>query len=159
MREQRETRSSSPCRTLNVFNHPTKTISFRITNAHWRIEYLFCDLSHAVQQRAATGQHNAARELSFPTRVFDLVSDVHQHFFSTRLKNVAEDLTRELTWWTSTSRRHIDELASLHLTQRAAARAADCPLDLLGFRNRRGESASHSCFARRCGVRGNLRGG
>src|SRR6185369_7938377 len=121
MREQRETRSGSPCRTLNVFNQPTKTISLRVTNAHWRIEYLFCDLSHAVQQRATAGQHDAARELSFPTRVFDLISDVHQHFFSTRLKYVAEDLTRELARWTSTDRRHVDELASLHLAQRAAA--------------------------------------
>src|SRR5215813_5458135 len=103
IREQRETRSGSPCRTLNVFNQPAKTISLGITNAHWRIENLLCDLSHAVQQRATAGQYDTARKLSFPTRVFDLVSNVHQHFFSTRLQDVAEDLTRELTWRTSTN--------------------------------------------------------
>src|SRR5215216_6484225 len=43
MREQRETRCGSPCRTLNVFNQPSKTISFGITDAHWRIKDLFCN--------------------------------------------------------------------------------------------------------------------
>src|SRR6185369_2638891 len=129
----------------------------RITNAHWRIEYLFCDLSHAVQQRTTAGQHDTARELSFPARVFDLVGDVHQHFFSTRLKDVAEDLTRELAWWTSTDRRHIDELTALHLTQRAAARAADCALDLLGFRNRRAKTESDVVREVRAAERENCR--
>src|SRR6185369_17292459 len=129
----------------------------RITNAHWRIEYLFCDLSHAVQQRTTAGQHDTARELSFPARIFDLISDVHQHFFSTRLKDVAEDLTRELSWWTSTNRRHIDELTAFHLTQRAATRAADCPLDLLSFRNRRAETESNVVRKVRAAERENCR--
>src|SRR5689334_23216422 len=101
MREQRQTRSRSPRRTLNIFNQTAETISFGITNSHGRIENLFRDLSHAVQQRAAASQHDTARELTFPTRVLDLIGDVHQHLFSARLENVAEDLARELSWRTS----------------------------------------------------------
>src|SRR6185436_20726950 len=101
--EQCETRGRCPRRTLNVFNQPAETISFGITDSHRGIKHLFSDLSHAVQQRAATSQHNSARELSLPTRIFDLVSDVHQHFFSARLQNVAKYLARELAWRTSTN--------------------------------------------------------
>src|SRR6185503_16719218 len=118
MCKQCETRRGCPRRTLDVFNQTTEAISFGISNSHRRIKNLFCDLSHAVQQRATTGQHDTARELSFPTCVFDLVCNVHQHFFSARLKDVAKDLPRELAWWTTTNRRHIDELAAFHLAQR-----------------------------------------
>src|ERR1044072_8229128 len=103
MSKQCQTRRGCPRGTLYVFHQTTKAISFGISDSHWRIKNLFRDLGHAVQQRAATGQHNAARELSFPTCVFDLIGDVHQHFFSTRLKDVAKDLSRELTWWTATN--------------------------------------------------------
>src|ERR1051326_9088266 len=89
MCKQSETSSGGPRRTLDVFNQATEAISFGITNSHRRIEHLFSDLSHAVQQRSAASQHDATRELSFPTRVFNLVRDVHQHFFSPRLENVA----------------------------------------------------------------------
>src|ERR1051325_6061983 len=96
MREQRQTRCRSPRRTLNVFDQTTEAISFGITDSHRCIKNLFRDLSHAVQQCATTSQHDSTRELSFPTRVLDLIRNVHQHFFSARLQNVAENLAREL---------------------------------------------------------------
>src|SRR5215217_774347 len=140
--KQRETCSSSPRRTLDVFNQPTEAISFGISNSHRRIKNLFGDFGHAMQQRAAPGQHDAARKLSLPTRVFDLIGDVHQHFFSTRLKDVTQDLPRELSWRTPTYGRHIDELTSFHLTQRAAASTANCPFHFFSFRNRGAQTES-----------------
>src|SRR5262245_6792493 len=120
MCEQRQTRCCCPRRTLNIFNQPTEAIAFGIADTYRRIKHLLRDLSHsvqpcaassqtesdrgaAVQPSAAASQHDSARELSLPTRVFDLISDVHQHLFSTGLENVAENLARELTWWTSTN--------------------------------------------------------
>src|SRR6185369_17792605 len=92
MRKQCKTRGGCPRRTLDVFNQPTEAISFGIPNSHRRIKNLFRDLSHAVQQSTTANQHDTARELSFPTRVFDFVCNMHQHFFSARLKDVAKDL-------------------------------------------------------------------
>src|SRR6185503_20225773 len=143
MREQCETRRGGPRRTLDVFNQTTEAISFGIPNSHRRIKNLFCDLSHAVQQRTTTSQHDTTRELSFPTRVFDLVCNVHQHFFSAWLKDVAKNLARELSWWASTNRRHVDEFATFHLTQRTTARTTNGPFDLLGFRNRSSQTESN----------------
>src|ERR1044071_7008133 len=55
IRKQCETRCSCPRRALDVFNQTTEAISFGIPNSHRRIKNLFCDLSHAVQQRTAAG--------------------------------------------------------------------------------------------------------
>src|ERR1700741_436428 len=140
MCKQCETRGGRPRRTLDVFNQTTEAISFGIPNSHRRIKNLFRDLGHAVQQRTAAGQHDTAGELSFPTCVLDLVCNVHQHFFSAWLKDVAKDLARELAGWSSTNRRHIDKLATFHLAQRTTTRAANRSLDLFRFRNRRAQS-------------------
>src|ERR1041384_6467461 len=102
MCEQRQTCCGGPRRALNILNQATEAISFGIANTHRGIKNLFRDLSHAVQQRTAAGQHDPTRELSLPTCVFDLIGDVHQHFLGARLKNVAKDLSRELAWWTAT---------------------------------------------------------
>src|ERR1044072_6895613 len=140
MCKQCETSGGCPRRTLDVFNQTTEAISFGIPNSHRRIKHLFCDLSHAVQQRTTASQHDTTRELSFPTSVFDLVCHVHQYFFRSRLKNVAKNLARELAWWTATDRRHVDKLAAFHLAQRTATRTTNSSLNLLGFRNRRAQS-------------------
>src|ERR1044072_731251 len=72
MCKQCETRCGCPRRTPDVVNQTTEAISFGVPNSHRRIKTLFRDLSHAVQQRPTASQHDTTRELSFPTRVFDL---------------------------------------------------------------------------------------
>jgi len=98
----RETRGCRPCRALNVFDQPAETIAFGKTDSHRRIKNLFGDLGHAMKQCSAAGQHHATRELSLPTSVFDLIGDVHQNFFRTRLKDVAKNLSRQLSRRAST---------------------------------------------------------
>jgi hypothetical protein len=92
MCKQCETRRGCPRRTLDVFNQTTEAISFGIPNSHRRIKNLFRDLSHAVQKCTTTRYYNTTRKLSFPTCVFDLICDVHQHFLCAWLQDVAKDL-------------------------------------------------------------------
>jgi hypothetical protein len=77
---------------LYILYQSTKPISLGISKANWSIENLFRDLSHSAEKRSATGEYNPTRQLSFPTRVFDLVCDVHQDFFRAGLQNIAKDL-------------------------------------------------------------------
>src|SRR6185436_11671868 len=80
------------------------------------------------------------RELPFPSRVFDLISNMHQHFFSTWLQNVAKDLSRKLTRRSTTNGRNIDQLPAFHFTQRTAARTTNCPLHLFRLWYRRSQA-------------------
>src|SRR2546427_5390631 len=98
MGNQSKPRRCCPGGALNIFDQTAKPVAFRIADANGRIENLLGDLSHAVQQAATTGEHHAARKLPLPTRVFDLISDVHQHFFRARLEDVAKYLARKLSW-------------------------------------------------------------
>src|SRR6185295_1890874 len=59
LRYQCESRGRGPHRTLHVFNQPAKAITFGITDAHRRIENLFGNLYHPVQQCTAAGEHHA----------------------------------------------------------------------------------------------------
>src|SRR5437660_7261610 len=97
VRKHSQSRRRRPCRALNILDQTAKPVSFGIANAHRCIEDLLGDLSHAVQQAAATREHYAARKLTLPTGVFDFISDVHQHFLRTWLENVAKYLARKLS--------------------------------------------------------------
>ena len=70
---QSQSRRRGPCRALNILDQTAKPISLGIANAHRCIEDLLGDLSHAVQQAAATREHHAARKLPLPTGVFDFI--------------------------------------------------------------------------------------
>src|SRR5712692_7124324 len=96
LRNQGEPSGGGPRRTLHILDESAEPITFGITDANRRVEHLLSDLNHAVEQRAATRQHDPTRQLSVPTRVSDLVRHVHQHFFRAWLQNVAENLPRQL---------------------------------------------------------------
>jgi len=93
-----------------------EAIAFGITDAHRRIEYLFSDFNHAIEQGTATCQHDAARQLTIPTGIADFIGHMHQNFFGARLQNVAENLPRKLSRRAAAYRRHLYHLASLRIT-------------------------------------------
>src|SRR5437016_5714071 len=84
--------SSGPRGTLNVFDETAESIALGITDSHWSVKNLLGNLDHAIEQRAAAREHDPAGELPVPSRVFDFIGDVHQHFFGARLQDVAQDL-------------------------------------------------------------------
>src|SRR2546425_2955142 len=110
LRHERESRSRCPRRTLHIFDQSAEAIAFRITDAHGSIEHLLGSLNHAVEQRAASCEHDAARQLTIPTCIANFIRDVHQNFFGAWLQDVAKNLTREFPRRATSDRWNLDHL-------------------------------------------------
>ena len=112
-----------PCRTLHVFDQSTKAIPLRVPNPDRRIKTCSAisvmPLSNAPPPVITTPLESC---LSQPA-LSDLVGNVHQDFFRTRLQDVAKDLTRKLPRRAAAHRRNIHQLAPLHLRKGGAARS------------------------------------
>src|SRR5712691_2168841 len=137
LRNQRESGRGCPRRTLHILDESAEAIAFGITDANRSVEDLLRDLHHAVEQRAATRQDDATRQLSVPTRISNLVRHVHQNFFRAWLQNVAENLPRQLPRRATSDRGNFDHLAALVVIERSTRCATDGAFYFLRFRNRR----------------------
>ena len=102
-----------------------------------QIEDLLGDLGHAVEQRAAAGEHEAGVERLLVAGLADLVPHQMEDLFGARLQDVAQDAPRHDARPAAADAGHLDRLVLLdHRRQRAAA----APLDLLGLGNRRAQA-------------------
>src|SRR6266849_7400114 len=78
LRYQCESRGRGPARALYVFNQSAEPIALWKADTHGSIKNLFGDFDHSIQQRAAAGQDDPARQLAIPSGVTDFVRHVHQ---------------------------------------------------------------------------------
>src|SRR5258708_40339343 len=69
LRNQRESGGGGPCRALHVLDKSAEAIAFGIADTNRRVKHLFCDLNHAVEQRAASRDHDAADQLPVPPEI------------------------------------------------------------------------------------------
>ena len=90
-----QARSRSPRRTLYVFDESAKAIALRVAEADGRVKDLLGYLNHAVEQRAAASQDDAARKLRLPTRLCESRRRRAIKTSSARGCNISHSICRE----------------------------------------------------------------
>ena len=109
----------------------------RTAAADRQIEDLLGDLGHAVENRAAAGQHDPGVEALLVAGAADLVPHQVEDLLGARLQNLRQDAARHHARLAAADARHLHRLVLVH---HAGQRAAALALDLFRVGHRRAQA-------------------